>query len=110
MTLLPAGTEVEYTVTYLEMTSRPSYDRPSLPVGPPTALIAADTPPVRYFLDLYRAVGEEWMWHSRLLLDDGALSAILNDPKVETYTLKREDVERLNMTTHPVEFDMYYSV
>ena len=24
--------------------------------------------------------------------------------------LKREEVERLNMTTHPVEFDMYYSV
>ena len=24
--------------------------------------------------------------------------------------LKREEVERLNMTTHPVEFGMYYSV
>ena len=24
--------------------------------------------------------------------------------------LKREEVETLNMTTHPVEFDMYYSV
>jgi glutamine synthetase len=24
--------------------------------------------------------------------------------------LKREEVERLNMTTHPIEFDMYYSV
>ncbi|HBQ03498.1 MAG TPA: glutamine synthetase, partial [Halieaceae bacterium] len=24
--------------------------------------------------------------------------------------LKNEEVERLNMTTHPVEFDMYYSV
>ena len=24
--------------------------------------------------------------------------------------LKREEVERLNMTTHPVEFDMYYSL
>ena len=23
--------------------------------------------------------------------------------------LKREEVERLNMTTHPIEFDMYYS-
>ena len=25
-------------------------------------------------------------------------------------TLKREEIERLNMTTHPVEFDMYYSL
>jgi glutamine synthetase len=24
--------------------------------------------------------------------------------------LKRSEVERLNMTTHPIEFDMYYSV
>jgi glutamine synthetase len=23
--------------------------------------------------------------------------------------LKREEVERLNMTTHPIEFEMYYS-
>ena len=25
-------------------------------------------------------------------------------------TLKAEEVERLNMTTHPIEFEMYYSV
>ena len=24
--------------------------------------------------------------------------------------LKEEEIQRLNMTTHPVEFDMYYSV
>ena len=24
--------------------------------------------------------------------------------------LKREEVEKLDMTTHPVEFEMYYSV
>jgi glutamine synthetase len=24
--------------------------------------------------------------------------------------LKRSEVERLNMTTHPIEFDMYYSL
>ncbi|AKP72373.1 glutamine synthetase [Piscirickettsia salmonis] len=30
---------------------------------------------------------------------------------IDSYiTLKQRDVERLNMTTHPVEFDMYYSV
>ncbi|MBK8971891.1 MAG: glutamate--ammonia ligase [Hahellaceae bacterium] len=30
---------------------------------------------------------------------------------IEAYIeLKRKDVERLNMTTHPVEFEMYYSV
>ena len=34
MSVLPAGSEVDVTVTYLEMTARPAYDRPSLPLGP----------------------------------------------------------------------------
>ncbi len=30
---------------------------------------------------------------------------------LESYIhIKREEVSRLNMTTHPVEFDMYYSL
>ena len=36
---------------------------------------------------------------------------VFTDDMIEAYIeLKREEVERLNMTTHPVEFDMYYSV
>ena len=36
---------------------------------------------------------------------------VFTDDMVDAYIeLKREEVERLNMTTHPVEFDMYYSV
>ena len=36
---------------------------------------------------------------------------VFTDDMIDAYIeLKREDVERLNMTTHPVEFDMYYSV
>jgi len=37
----------------------------------------------------------------------GVFSKEMIDAYIE---LKRGDVERLNMTTHPVEFDMYYSV
>ena len=37
--------------------------------------------------------------------------AVFTDDAIDAYIeLKREEVERLNMTTHPVEFDMYYSV
>jgi len=45
--------------------------------------------------------------------DKGFLTAggVFTDDMIDAYIeLKREEVERLNMTTHPVEFDMYYSV
>ena len=36
---------------------------------------------------------------------------VMDDDMIDAYIeLKREEVTRLNMTTHPVEFDMYYSV
>jgi glutamine synthetase len=36
---------------------------------------------------------------------------VMDDDMIDAYiALKSEEVERLNMTTHPVEFDMYYSV
>ena len=35
---------------------------------------------------------------------------VFTDDMIDAYIeLKEEDVERLRMTTHPVEFDMYYS-
>ena len=45
--------------------------------------------------------------------DRGFLTAggVFSDDMIDAYIeLKREEVERLNMTTHPVEFDIYYSV
>jgi glutamine synthetase len=36
---------------------------------------------------------------------------VFTDDMIDAYIeLKKADIERLNMTTHPVEFDMYYSV
>ena len=36
---------------------------------------------------------------------------VFSDDMIDAYIeLKEEEIERLNMTTHPVEFDMYYSV
>ena len=36
---------------------------------------------------------------------------VFDDDMIDAYIeLKSEEIERLNMTTHPVEFDMYYSV
>lgn len=41
------------------------------------------------------------------LLEGGVFTKDIIDAYIE---VKREEVERLNMTTHPVEFDLYYSL
>jgi GNAT superfamily N-acetyltransferase len=38
---------------------------------------------------MFRRVGADWLWFSRLRLKDGELSAILDDPLVEVYTLRK---------------------
>jgi len=39
------------------------------------------------------------------------VGGVMDDDTIDAYiALKLQEVERLNMTTHPVEFDMYYSV
>ncbi|MBT6572473.1 MAG: glutamine synthetase, partial [Gammaproteobacteria bacterium] len=36
---------------------------------------------------------------------------VFTDSMIDGYIeLKREEVQKLDMTTHPVEFEMYYSV
>ncbi|MEF1213992.1 glutamine synthetase, partial [Vibrio alginolyticus] len=36
---------------------------------------------------------------------------VFSDDFIDSYIdLKSQDVERVNMTTHPVEFELYYSV
>jgi glutamine synthetase len=36
---------------------------------------------------------------------------VFTDDMIDAYIgLKREEIQRLDMTTHPVEFDMYYSL
>jgi glutamine synthetase len=39
------------------------------------------------------------------------IGGVMTDDMIDAYiTLKRGDVEKVNMTTHPVEFDLYYSL
>lgn len=83
------GESVDVTVTYLRMEARPAYDRPSLPLGPPTALIAAERPPAWYFLNLYTAVGAAHEWTDWLTRPTAELEAFIHDPAVTLYTLMR---------------------
>jgi GNAT superfamily N-acetyltransferase len=80
--------ELAAVVTYLEMTApparRPSPERPDLDLAPlPRRDLAG-------YRDLYRRVGADWLWFSRLLMSDAQLRAILEDPAVEAYALRRD--------------------
>jgi GNAT superfamily N-acetyltransferase len=84
-----AGEEVDYVVTFLVMTERPAFPRPHLPLGPASALLAAEAPPVWYFLSLYRAVGEEYEWTDMLQRSRAALEEFLKHKDVVLYTFLR---------------------
>lgn len=77
MTIQTAGTEVAYTVTYLQMTARPGFDYPRLPVGSSAALLKAADPPVWYFLSLYDAVGRDYAWEDMHSLPEDEVAAQL---------------------------------
>ena len=87
--MLEAGTEVAYTVTWLEMTARPEGPWPHQPSGPPASLLAAEAPPVWYFLALYDAVGRDYAWEDMHREPEDELAAWLADPAVWLHTLMR---------------------
>ncbi|HVL21101.1 MAG TPA: GNAT family N-acetyltransferase [Amaricoccus sp.] len=84
-----AGERVEVTVTYLRMAARPAYPRPHVPLGPAMALLAAERPPLWYFLALYDAVGRDYEWADQHDAPAEDVAAFLHDPAVTLYTLVR---------------------
>ena len=83
---IPAG-KTAAVVTHLEMTARPPI-RPD----PPGAwtLRQVETPGLDWFRDLYRRVGEEWLWFSQLQKSDSELAAIIHSPLIEVCALVQE--------------------
>jgi GNAT superfamily N-acetyltransferase len=77
---VPDG-ELAAVVTYLEM-----LERPSAQVSQSTLRLrrVAEPDPEQYRA-LFRKVGSNWLWFSRLTMPDRELGAILGDPKVELY-------------------------
>ena len=73
-------------VTCLEMREKPK-PRSLRPAEQPLALTHMDEPDLEAYRTLFRAVGQDWLWCSRLLMPDDKLEAILASPEVEVYTL-----------------------
>ncbi|CAA9523518.1 MAG: Histone acetyltransferase HPA2 and related acetyltransferases [uncultured Sphingomonadaceae bacterium] len=86
---VPPG-EIAAVVTYLEMRERP---RPA-PLPPsPLRLERWLAPAPERYRTLFRRVGAPWLWFSRLVMDDAALSAIIHDPGVEVYAVTERGIE-----------------
>ena len=82
---VPSG-KIAAVVTSLEMRQRPA-PRPDVS-NSAVALQHVARPELTWFRDLFRSVGESWIWVSRLAMPDAALAAIIHDPLVEIYVLK----------------------
>ena len=80
---VPAG-KIAAIVTHLEMTARPA-PRPD-PAGA-WSLRRVDNPGLDWFRNLYRRVGEEWLWFSRIRMPDAELAKRLHAPQLEVYAL-----------------------
>jgi len=80
---VPRG-HVAAVVTSLEMLVRPSA-RP-LPQSP-LRLERWRTPSAEKYRQLFRRIGEPWMWFSRLIMPESQLVAIIHDPLDEIYAV-----------------------
>lgn len=87
---LPPG-RIAAVVTYLEM--RTPLTAPSIPTMSEFDIRCVAKPDLDWYRELYRAIGEPWLWFSRLRLSDDELRAILHDPAVDVFTLSHEEKE-----------------
>jgi GNAT superfamily N-acetyltransferase len=80
---VPAG-KIVAIVTHLEMTAPPA--RRDDPIGPWT-LRKVDAPALAWYRDIFRRVGEDWLWFSRARMTDAQLAAVIHASGIEVYTL-----------------------
>ena len=69
-------------VTYLQVLERPSAG----PRSDAVRLVLVAKPDLDWYRALYRAIGGNWLWTSRLRLSDEALAAILHNPDVAVFS------------------------
>ncbi|MFI4994759.1 MAG: GNAT family N-acetyltransferase [Hyphomicrobiales bacterium] len=86
--MLPKG-QIATTVTYLEMTQRPPA-KDSTRSHAEFELRLLGAAELDVYRALFRGVGENWLWCSRLAMPDKDLRAILADRLVEAYALNHQ--------------------
>ena len=85
---VPPG-KLAVVVTHLEMTA-PAPQRP-VPLPEGVSFEKTDRPDPETYRDLFRRVGaQDWLWYSRLQMDDAALLTVLSNPDVALYVLRKD--------------------
>ena len=99
MAVIPvADAEVATIVTTLEMRTRP----PLRPMpDSPLQLVAWQNPAPDNYRALFRRVGAPWLWFSRLVIDDDALTAIIHDSAVAVFAA----IDRAGIEVGMLELD-----
>ena len=79
-------------VTYLEMCRPPAADAAAGAVKPPAGveIRLVEQPEADWYRRLFRAVGEEWLWFSRMTWNDDELLSTIRHPQVDIYALSCE--------------------
>ena len=88
---LPPG-KVAAVVTYLEMCTPPRLA--PIPTMSEFRVRRVAQPDLDWYRQLYRVIGEPWLWFSRLRLSDEELHAILWDPAVDVFALSHEGTDQ----------------
>ncbi len=85
---LPPG-KIANIVTYLEMTAPPAPTGTG-PARTDLAFRRRAAPDTGWFRATIRAIGEDWLWFSPLVMAEAKLAAILADPGMDFYVLERD--------------------
>lgn len=83
---VPDG-KLAMVVTHLEMRAPAPLREVSLPDG---LRLQQVTPTLDWYRDIFRRVGQDWLWFGRLKKSDAELQAQLSDPDTVFYTLTKD--------------------
>lgn len=87
---VPQG-QLATVVTYLEMRAPRDAQETMLPDG--LSLVAHPAPDPEWYRALFRRIGQDYLWFSRLHLSHADLAAIFDHPDYDLYTLQRDGVD-----------------
>jgi GNAT superfamily N-acetyltransferase len=80
-------------VTFLEMREPPA---PEVPLSP-LSLHRIENPQPETYRTLFRKVGANWLWFSRLIMEDPELTAIICDRDVELFAIRDTSCTEVGM-------------
>ena len=86
MTASRSARRVPMTVTFFEMTARPSALPPPSPKGR-HAILKAEMPSAHFYRYLYDTIGKDYLWVDRKKLPAAALTEIIHHPQNALYVL-----------------------